>query len=61
MKKAIVVIMVLSMSLNVLAGWAIEDESIDFDGEQPIQVEEIKTDEFIELNIEDGLNEIMFI
>ena len=64
MRRAIVVILIVSMSLNVVVGWAVEDESIDFESEQPIQIEDImessediKTEESDEPNIEDELDE----
>ena len=64
MRRAIVVILIVSMSLNVVVGWAIGDESIDFESEQPIQIEDImessediKTEESDEPNIEDELDE----
>lgn len=54
MKKALVIILIASMSLNVLVGWAIEDDAYtDLGNEEIIQAEDIGSEIQDELDIED--------
>lgn len=59
MKKAVVVILIASMSLQVLVGWAIEDDqSTAFDNSEVIQTEDIESEILDEIDTEDEDTEL---
>lgn len=60
MKKAVVVILIASMSLQVLVGWAIEDDqSTAFDNSEVIQTEDIESEILDEIDTKDIESEIL--
>lgn len=59
MKKAVVVILIASMSLQVLVGWAIEDDqSTAFDNSEVIQTEDIESEILDKIDTEDEDTEL---
>jgi len=59
MKKAVVVILIASMSLQVLVGWAVEDDqSTAFDNSEVIQTEDIESEILNEIDTEDEDTEL---
>lgn len=59
MKKAVVVILIASMSLQVLVGWAVEDDqSTAFDNSEVIQTEDIESEILDKIDTEDEDTEL---